>query len=80
MFKSRQGQICLHVYSAVRILETNWFQKLADRIFKCTGPLGAMVACLTPDQNVVCSNHVDVKFFSTLTLLFELFEQASSKN
>ena len=35
--------------------------------FMCRiGPCGAMVARLTPDQEVTCSNHVDVKSFSSL--------------
>lgn len=38
-----------------------------------------MVARLSPNQKVVCSNHVRVRFLFSFTLLFELFKQASFK-
>ena len=41
--------------------------------FICTiGPCGAMVARLTPDQKVTCSNRVEVKYFSSLHYMLPL--------
>ena len=41
--------------------------------FICSiGPCGAMVARLTPDQKVTCSNRVEVKYFSSLHYMLPL--------